>query len=230
MKKRTIVISAVNLTSGGPFTILKDCLRSLSDSHLSQEYQIIVLVHSRKKLPDYKNLIFIEYQASKKRWIYRLYYEYRHFKKVSRTVKPWLWLSLHDITPNVMAKRQAVYMHNPTPFNRLHIKDLLHNPIYFLFTLFYKYLYKINIRRNNYLIVQQDWLRKSFSRIFRIDPEKIIVAYPYISIIYYREQKGPVKLPVQTINLSIRPFRALLKTSRLSARQLPYWKKRSIRF
>ncbi|MCD8164901.1 MAG: hypothetical protein LUE93_01455 [Bacteroides sp.] len=230
MKKRTIIISAVNLTLGGPFTILKDCLRSLSDSHLSQEYQIIVLVHSRKKLPDYKNLIFIEYPASKKRWIYRLYYEYRHFKKVSRTVKPWLWLSLHDITPNVMAKRQAVYMHNPTPFNRLHIKDLLHNPIYFLFTLFYKYLYKINIRRNNYLIVQQDWLRKSFSCIFRIDPEKIIVAYPYISdnLLPGTERTG--KTPGANYQFIYPAFPRPFKNFEVICQAAALLEKRSIRF
>ena len=46
MKK--IVISAINLRSGGTFSILQDLLKYL-DENLSISYEIIALVHSKKK-------------------------------------------------------------------------------------------------------------------------------------------------------------------------------------
>lgn len=48
MNSRTIVISAVNLTSGGPLTILQECLGYLNSSPLLATYEVIALVHDRK--------------------------------------------------------------------------------------------------------------------------------------------------------------------------------------
>ena len=47
--KKIIIVSAVNFRSGGPLTILDDCLKFL-DKQLSSEYKIIALVHSKKLL------------------------------------------------------------------------------------------------------------------------------------------------------------------------------------
>ena len=50
----------------------------------------------------------------------------------------------------------------------------------FLFSKFYKYIYKINIKKNNYVIVQQDWIRKEFKKAFGI--ENVIVAHPEVNL------------------------------------------------
>ena len=47
-----------------------------------------------------------------------------------------------------------------------------------LFAMFTKYAYKANIRSNRYLIVQQNWLREGFSRMFGLKQDKFIVAPP----------------------------------------------------
>ena len=47
-----------------------------------------------------------------------------------------------------------------------------------LFAMFTKYAYKVNIRSNKYLIVQQNWLREGFSRMFGLNRDKFIVAPP----------------------------------------------------
>jgi glycosyltransferase involved in cell wall biosynthesis len=47
-----------------------------------------------------------------------------------------------------------------------------------LFAMFTKYAYKVNIKSNRYLIVQQNWLREGFSRMFGLNRDKFIVAPP----------------------------------------------------
>ena len=177
-EKQSIVISAVNVTDGGPLTILQECLRSLSESPIAQKYKIIALVHSKNKCY-YNHIEYIEIPRSKKQWIFRIYYEYIYFKKLSKKIKPYLWLSLHDTTPNVTARKRAVYMHNASPFHAWKWRDIYFNYKYVCFALFYKYLYKINIKKNDFLIVQQDWLRKEFSQMFNFPKEQIIVNRPH---------------------------------------------------
>jgi hypothetical protein len=48
-----------------------------------------------------------------------------------------------------------------------------------MFNLFYRYLYGIGIRRNRYVIVQQEWLRDEFKRLFSV--QNVIVAHPVVS-------------------------------------------------
>lgn len=176
--KKVIVISAVNLVEGGPLTVLLECLKYLSVK-LSDKYEIIALVN-RKELCHFKNITYLEFPKSKKSWINRLYYEYYYFGKLSKRLNPFLWLSLHDITPNVNASRLAVYCHNPSPFPSLTFKDLRWGGYKFiLFKLFYRYLYAINIKKNNFVILQQDSLRKRFKQLTGVS--NIIVAHPGIS-------------------------------------------------
>ena len=168
MKK--IIISGINMTEGGILSIYKDCLKYVEEN-LTSKYKIIALVHTKglfKKLDSENKIEFIEFEDSKKSWIKRCYYEYFYFKKLSKELKPYLWLSLHDITPNVETKRLAVYCHNSTPFYKMKFKDIKYDKKVFLFSKLYKYLYKINIKRNDYVIVQQDWIRKKFEKMYKI--------------------------------------------------------------
>ncbi|MDE5677368.1 glycosyltransferase family 1 protein [Phocaeicola sp.] len=175
--KTKIVISAVNLVEGGPLTILRSCLKALSDYSVNNNIEVLALVH-KKDLCSFPNIIYIEVPWAKNNWICRVFCEYFYFKKISRKIKPYLWLSLHDISPNVKAVKRAVYCHNPTPFYTPKISDLWCNYKEFFFSLFYRYLYQINIHRNDFIIVQQNWLREAFSNMFSLDKKKIIVAIP----------------------------------------------------
>ncbi|MBW4054091.1 MAG: glycosyltransferase family 4 protein [Proteobacteria bacterium] len=172
--KKIIVVSAINFFEGGPLTILKECLE-YSAEYLSLEYKIIALVHDAKLLR-VDNIEFIEYKKSRKSWLHRLYYEYCHFFFLSKRLKPHLWLSLHDISPNVTADIQAVYCHNPSPFYSFSFHALKYNYQVALFSLFYKFLYRINIRKNAYVIVQQNWIRNAFKDMYNI--KNVVVSYP----------------------------------------------------
>ncbi|MCM8797608.1 MAG: glycosyltransferase [Candidatus Omnitrophica bacterium] len=177
MKKR-IVISAVNLIEAGPLTILKECLEYLSEN-LADRYEVIALVNDSRCF-NYRNIKFYSFPWAKKTWLARLFYEYIYFFNFSKKLNPHLWLSLHDITPNVRADIRAVYCHNPSPFYSLSLKDLYLGEYKFtLFNLFYRYLYAINILKNNFIIVQQDAIRKKFQQLFGV--KRVIVAHPTIS-------------------------------------------------
>ena len=104
--------------------------------------------------------------------------EFFYLKKISRKIKPYLWFSLHDTSPNVKAAKRVVYCHNPTPFYVPKMSDLWCNYKEFFFSLFYRYLYQINIHKNDFIVVQQNWLREAFSNMYSLDKKKIIVAVP----------------------------------------------------
>lgn len=183
--KKTIIISAINFRNGGPLSVLNDCLQYL-DKDLSSEYKIIALVHKKTILEQTENIEFIELPKSVKSYFYRLYYEYVYFKKLSKKLKPYLWLSLHDMTPNVVSDIRAVYCHNPSPFYKINLNEFFLDYKFALFSWLYKYLYKINITKNNFVIVQQEWLKDEFTRLYGV--KNVVVANPNIEISIQNEK------------------------------------------
>ena len=180
MNKKTIVLSGINLIEGGPLTIYKDCLRCV-EKYFLENYEIVALVHNRELFSEFDSRIkFIEFMDSKKSYLKRFYYEYFYFKRLSKKLKPYLWFSLHDMTPNVVTDKRAVYCHNPIIFYDMKRKDMINEFKMFMFSRFYKYIYKINIKKNNFVVVQQDWIRKRFKKIFKI--KNVVVAHPNVVI------------------------------------------------
>ena len=175
--KQKIVISAVNLVEGGTLTVLRDCVAAAKEL-LGNDWEIIVLVN-KVSLIETSGVTCLEFPLAKRSWFIRLYYEWWRFRKLSKIIKPDIWLSLHDITAWVEAPRQAVYCHNPAPFYKVSLREAWLEPTLLMFNLFYRYLYGIGIRRNKYVIVQQEWLRQEFKRLFAV--QNVIVAHPVIS-------------------------------------------------
>jgi glycosyltransferase involved in cell wall biosynthesis len=175
---KTIVVSAVNLNVGGTLVILRDCLRYLSVLAEQGEYRIVAIVYQRE-VADFPNITYIETQWPKKRWVNRLWYEYVGMKKVSKQLNPvYLWLSLHDTTPNVQAEKRAVYCHNSLSFYKWKLHDLFFAPKIALLAIFTKHIYQTNIHKNDYLIVQQQWFKNAMNDMFDVKPSQIIVAPP----------------------------------------------------
>lgn len=170
---KTLVISAVNFTEGGPLTVLHDCVEA--SAACFPDWRIVVMAHD-SALINVPGVEVIAFPDTKTSWLRRLALEWFGFKAFTKQNPVDLWLSLHDITPNVIAKRQVVYCHNPSPFSRANWIDSWFDPKYLAFTLFYGFLYAINIRRNHSVVVQQEWIRAEFKRRFRVD--RVIVARP----------------------------------------------------
>lgn len=188
MTKKNIVISGINLFEGGPLSVIKDCLTFLNTSSYLKNYNFIALVHKSNLFDtrEFKNIRFIEFPKSRKSYFYRLYYEYIYFNKLAKEHQVFFWLSLHDMTPNVGTVQQAVYCHNPSPFNTVNLSDIYLQPVQFFFRLFYKYLYQINIKRNKFVIVQQLWIKHQFKEMFGLKENQIITSPPEITKITQR--------------------------------------------
>ena len=179
---KTIVVSAVNLRKGGTLTILRECLYYLSSSKWAKGYRVIALVH-KKELAFYPNIEYVEIPDTIKSWGRRLWCEYITMYFLSKKWAPvFLWLSLHDTTPNVQAERQAVYCQTSFPFLQWRWRDWIFDYKIVLFSLFTRFAYRINIKRNRYLIVQADWLRKGLAGMFHMPQERFIVAPPELNI------------------------------------------------
>lgn len=173
-----VVISGVNLVEGGILSILQDSLRSLTKIQKSHDLDVTVLLHDINLIDattDRSCFNFVEYPQIKTSWLKRIKFEYIESKEISNRLKPDLWISLHDITPNVNCPFQVVYCHNPSVFYKLDVKRFFYDIKFSLFCIFYRYLYQINIKKNAYVIVQQNWIRKAFRDMYDVDT---IVAYP----------------------------------------------------
>lgn len=171
---RVFIVSAVNLIEGGPLTVLRDCLKACR-ANLPADWDIYALVN-KPNLAEVDGVKYIYIPLAKRSWIHRIYYEYIKFYRISKRLSPTVWLSLHDITPNVLAPCRVVYCHNPSPFYSSQPTEFLLDPAFYLFTKLYRALYSINIKSNSLVIVQQEWIRREFQRLFKIS--NVAVAYP----------------------------------------------------
>jgi glycosyltransferase involved in cell wall biosynthesis len=200
MLKKKIAISAINLFEGGPLSVLKDCLHAIENSKQFEDCEFVALVHKKSLFDNefYKRVAFVEFPKSRKSYLYRLYYEYFYFKKIAKQSEIDFWFSLHDISPNIGKIPQAVYCHNPSPFKVIRLNDLFVQPVIFMFNLFYFFLYKINIKKNRYVVVQQLWLKDEFNKGFDVQYDKIIIAKPQEPIIDIDSIKGDVNETIKT--------------------------------
>lgn len=173
-RQRHVVVSAVNFSEGGPLTVLQESLEAAAQS-LPADWKITALVHCHDLITN-PRIETLAFPQSKRSWFTRLWLEWVVFDRLSKSLKPDLWLSLHDITPRVQARRQAVYCHNPSPFHKLTWRDARLEPSFALFNLLYGRLYGAFLMRNHTVVVQQDWLRQAFRRLYA--HPNVVVAYP----------------------------------------------------
>ena len=126
---KTIVISGINLFQGGPLSIYKDCLNSLIESKVHINNQIIIFVHKKELFNEYAGkFTIIELPLSRKNYIMRLWYEYIYFYFYSLRKSIDIWLSIHDITPNVKSEHRYVYCHNASPFYKMTSVEKKYSP------------------------------------------------------------------------------------------------------
>ena len=170
-----VVISGVNLIEGGPLEVFKDCIRAFL---AVKKISLVCLVNSGDLFEEFSPaaVTFLEFPAVKKNWLNRIRFEYFSAKALSRELQADIWLSMHDISPRVVAKKQYVYCHNPSPFYKSTLQDFLLDKKFFLFTYLYGYLYRLNIKSNSAVIVQQAWMAPFFKDL--LSSPRVWVAQP----------------------------------------------------
>jgi glycosyltransferase involved in cell wall biosynthesis len=178
-----LVISAVNFTEGGPLTVLREAVDAAT-THFP-DWEVIVAVNRVGLIPP-SRAREIAFPETKSSWLRRLYLEWFGFRRLSRELKPDVWLSLHDITPRVEASRQYVYCHNPAPFCTATVPLEKLDRSFRLFRRFYGLLYRCFIHRNAAVIVQQQWLRDQFKKRFGV--RQVIVAHPTSAVDHVAQQ------------------------------------------
>jgi glycosyltransferase involved in cell wall biosynthesis len=180
--KKKVVFSAVNLVEVGPLSILKDAVNAFCADHIS-EYRLILLINNKNLFPQFEHSAAVElqqYSYPKKLWLLRVWFEYVHCYFISKRIKPDLWFSMHDMTPNIITKNKVVYCHNPAPFYKLSLREAKIEKTLIFFNLFYSVFYRFNIRKNKFVIVQQQWMREEFVKKYKV--KNVIVAHPDIQI------------------------------------------------
>jgi glycosyltransferase involved in cell wall biosynthesis len=177
-----VVISATSLFQGGPLTVGREFLSALCASEAFQrgDLRVVMFCHRRdlySEIPDHPHLQWIEKPHARSNWLIRLFFEYIYFRFWSLRRPVDLWISLQDVTPHVRARHRVVYCHNSTSFyDGPH--DWLGDPRLEMFRLFYGLFYRINLTKNDYVVVQQQWLREGFEKRFGRPQATTIVAHP----------------------------------------------------
>lgn len=174
--KPVIVVSAVNLTEMGGLSVLTDCLSELA--RRADDYTIVALVH-KKELVGIPGIHYCEYPKSKRSILDRLHHEYWVFWRLSRRLNPFLWLSLHNTTPRVRAKKRAVYCQNVSNLYDLDWREALMQPRFAVVNRFLDLMYRVNLRHNTVVVVQQEWVRQAFRSRFKLN--NVVVAHPVVS-------------------------------------------------
>lgn len=213
---RHVVISAINLYTAGPLTIAREFLSAARDSAAFRrgDYRITAFVHKASLFADLQadGITYIEKPASRKNWLIRLFYEYIWFNRWSAAQDVDTWVSLHDVSPNVKARRRVVYCHNPAIFynGKSTLWTWRNDPKFELFRLFYAKLYATNLHKNDRVIVQQQWIRDEFAARFGYPPERIIAARPG-SIRQTQPPPAPNPSPNQGVTLIYPAFPRFFK-------------------
>ena len=172
-----IVLSGINLHTGGTLTIYKEMVRELIRLHINDKYEVICFVYKKELFDEFMDYVkIIEIPEARKNYFIRLYYENIYFNKYSRSNNIYIWISVQDITPRVKCKKLYTYCHNPMMFYKVKIKEIKYAKRLFIFSLLYKYVYRMNIHKNTYVVVQQNWIREVFKKLYKM--ENILVARP----------------------------------------------------
>ena len=229
-KQKTIVVSAVNLRKGGTLKILRQALQYLSGRAESEDLRVIALVH-KKELCDFPGIEYIEMPWCIKSWAHRLWAEYVTMygtsKKLAaeRNGRPVdVWLSLHDTTPRVIARKREVYCHTSFPFLKIKARDFLMDPKIPLFAKLGSLAYRINAKENDSIIVQQNWFADALSGLLKVPRERFRVIPPEFENTVHNTGE-PVKKEIPIFLFISTPdchknFETLLEASRLLEKEL----------
>lgn len=204
MKK--LVLSGINLFSGGTLEIYRKFLEEIGRLGYDQRYKITAFVYRKTLFEDILcDVSYIELPDARKNYALRLYYEEIFFYNWSRDKNIDVWIAMHDITPRVVAKNIYTYYHTPHIFYRMPKKKILLDLRCYLMTKLYRYFVALNINDLSGIIVQANWIKEKFGSIFNV--RNIIVARPEEKM----ENIQSIYLPSTTITFFYPSFSRVFK-------------------
>ena len=165
LKRKIVVISGINIRKGGTLSIFYEFLDEIVEKEIYKKYDVRIMVSDENLFKEYRGKVEIHHfkEESKSR-LKRYYYEYVWMKEYSKKNDVFLWLSINDKTPSVVANYRAVYCHNNTMFCRLRLREFFKYRRMVIYSLLYPLLWKKNIKENDMVVVQQHWLAEAFEK------------------------------------------------------------------
>jgi glycosyltransferase involved in cell wall biosynthesis len=201
MSEGIIIVNATALDKGGALRILEQFFEALPTS----KYEYIVFVNSGVKLNVIKVNAVIEFRQISKMW-HRFLWD---------TFGVAQWIKEHDLRPvatlslqntNFRTKRSIpnfIYFHNFVT-----LSDVKWNPlkrderILWFYKHIYPFFIRIYLNKKTEIFVQASFIKESFSRRFRISPEKIHIVRPeFVPFAKTFKQSGNINLDKSKLNL-----------------------------
>lgn len=175
--KKLIILSGANISSGGPLSIYNYALERISRLN---GVEIIAFVGNKDYFFKSNNIHFIELKTYKRFKILKFYFEYIYFYFYSLKLAPNVWISLNDFTPNVKSERLYTYFHNTTIFFEIQLKDIFFSTRAIFQKLYYPLFLRINIKKNDKVIVQQNWIADNLIKLKILKKDKVLIFKPII--------------------------------------------------
>ena len=170
-----IAVSALTIQDAGPLEILRECIQSAARL---RDLQFTFFVNDAPELPPHPNIEYYKVGFPKRAYIKRLYWEYLKLRRISKELRPDVWLSLGDITPNVCARIRATYVHNSLFFWRPTGSDLLWDPAQVLKAALLPGFIRLRAKKNNFVCCQTQWMARTLSRFLGLPQTSFLVIPP----------------------------------------------------
>jgi len=174
-RRPLVVVSAVALVEGGPLTVLREAVAG-ARAFPGADFRFLV-ADDRSWEPD-DHVGFVGFPHARRSYARRLFTEYVQFPALSRRWLPDVWLSLHDTTPPVRARRQAVYCQNPLPVWTPTFVDLRLHPLEVVRSKVYAIVYRLFSQRNDFVIAQLPWFARFVGGLMRVPESELLVVTP----------------------------------------------------
>lgn len=176
-RRPLIVVSAVAFVEGGPLVMLEEAVAG-ARAFAGADFRFLVADERRWESDDHVR--FVGFPQARRSYLRRLYTEYVRFPALSRAWSPDAWLSLHDTTPPVTARRQAVYCQNPLPVWDPTLTDLRLHPFEVIRSRVYRFIYRLFARRNDLVIAQLPWFARFVGHLMRVPSDRLLVVTPEV--------------------------------------------------
>jgi len=180
---KNIYISAVNVKGGGPSTVVKKIVLNAL-KYVGHDDQILIITNSifnEVVLQEFRDVRIKPciYDWVLRSLLHRLFFEYIYLPFSLRKKEIDIWISLNDVSSFISAKKRFVYFHNPSPF--IEFRYFFCFPLLFLiFGFFYNFIYLINSKNYDGVIVQQSWIARLVKKRYNL--KNVKVARPVDSI------------------------------------------------
>ncbi len=180
--RKTIVVNSTAAVNGGAVTIINEFITAILSQNIGNEYNFVFFTAVDFEINNLSNIKI--FNLGKKNYIQRIQWDYFGLNRFlnKNNLYPDLIMSFQNT--GVVYKSacpQLIYYHNPfcllpypwNPFKKSERTLWFYTKIYPIFI-------KALINQNTRFIVQGNWIKKAFSKKFKVKQEKIDAIAPTV--------------------------------------------------